>query len=75
MTLAHFVYRIASDPAFAAQFAKEPHTTLSTSGVPLNEHATAVVLSVLGNTDRTKVLCSLDQATEARNWYTPPYGM
>ena len=71
MTLAHLVYRIASDPVFAAQFAKEPHTTLLTSGITLDDHVTSAVLAVLADAERADALCTRDQGIEALEWYSP----
>lgn len=71
MTLAHLVYRIASDPSFAAQFAKEPHTTLADYGITLDDHATSAALVVLGDPARTRTLCSLQPGTGTGTWYSP----
>lgn len=74
MTLAHLVYRIASDPSFAAQFAKEPHTTLLTHGITLDDPATSAALVVLGDPKRTRTLCSLSPGTGTGSWYSPERG-
>jgi hypothetical protein len=71
MTLAHLVYRLASDPAFAAEFVKEPQATLRTSGFVLDDEATSAVLSMLGDSGRTHVLCSSSQSRVPRDWYCP----
>lgn len=74
MTLAHLVYRIASDPSFAAQFAEEPHTTLLTHGITLDDSATSAALVVLGDPERTRTLCSLSPGTGTGSWYSPERG-
>jgi hypothetical protein len=71
MTLAHLVYRIASDPSFAAQFAKEPHATLLSSGIVLDHDAGSAALAVLADSERTRRLCLPNQETEGREWYSP----
>lgn len=74
MTLAHLVYRIASDPSFAAQFAEEPHATLAAYGVTLDDPATSAALDVLGDPVRARTLCSLNPGTGTGTWYSPERG-
>ncbi|HEX6291572.1 MAG TPA: hypothetical protein VFZ66_20480 [Herpetosiphonaceae bacterium] len=71
MTLAHLVYRIASDPSFAAQFVQEPQAAMMASGLVLDDEAAATVLAMLGDRSRIHQLCSLDTSPEAWQWYTP----
>lgn len=72
MTLAHLVYRIASDPSFAARFAKEPHAAFKSFGIALDRDSVLAALSVLGDYERT--LCSSAMRSKSREWYRPNHG-
>jgi hypothetical protein len=58
MSLADIIYRIATDPPFAAKMRCDPTTTLTAAGLNLEDSRTEAFLAILQSNNCWEELCS-----------------
>jgi hypothetical protein len=58
MSLADIIYRIATDPPFAAKMRSDPTTVLAAAGLNLEDSRTEAFLAILHSTLCWEELCS-----------------